>query len=40
MSINTYAQRYVGGRSKLRYLALFSTMNDTLNHPGRLPKPL
>jgi hypothetical protein len=24
----------------LRYLPLFNTMNDTLNLPGRLPKPL
>jgi hypothetical protein len=24
----------------LRYLPLFNTMNETLNHPGRLPKLL
>jgi hypothetical protein len=40
MSSNIFAQRYVDGRSLLRYLPLFSTMNDTLNPPGRLPKPL
>jgi hypothetical protein len=32
-----FAQRYVDGRSLLRYLPLFNTMNDTLNHSGRLP---
>jgi hypothetical protein len=40
MSRNIFAQRYVDGRSLLRYLPLFNTMNDTLNPPGRLPKPL
>jgi hypothetical protein len=40
MSRNLFAQRYVDGRYKLRYLPLFNTMNDTLNHPGRLPKLL
>jgi hypothetical protein len=40
MSSNIFAQRYVDGRSKLRYLPLFKTMNDTLNRPGRLPKLL
>jgi hypothetical protein len=40
MSSNIIAQRYVDGRSLLRYLTLFNTMNDTLNHPGRLPKLL
>ena len=40
MSSNIFAQRYVDGRSWLRYLQLFNTMNDTPNHPGRLPKLL
>jgi hypothetical protein len=40
MSSNVFAQRYVDGRSYLRYLSLFNTMNGTLNHPGRLPKLL
>jgi hypothetical protein len=40
MSSNIFAQRYVDGRSWLRYLPLFNTMNDTLNHPGRSPKLL
>jgi hypothetical protein len=40
MSSNIFAQRYVDGRSKLRYLPLFNTMNDTFNHPGRLSKLL
>jgi hypothetical protein len=40
MSRNIFAQRYVDGRSYLRYLPLFNTMNGTLNHPGRLPKLL
>jgi hypothetical protein len=40
MSSNIFAQRYIDGRSLLRYLPLFNTMNDTLNHPGRLPKLL
>jgi hypothetical protein len=40
MSSNIFAQRYVDGNFLLRYLPLFNTMNDTLNHPGRLPKPL
>jgi hypothetical protein len=40
MSSYIFAQRYVDGRSLLRYLPLFNIMNDTLNHPGRLPKPL
>jgi hypothetical protein len=40
ISSNKFAQRYVDGRSYLRYLPLFITMNDTLNPPGRLPKPL
>jgi hypothetical protein len=31
MSSNIFAQRYVDGRSLLRYLPLFGTMNDTLN---------
>ena len=39
MSSNIFAQRYVDGRSSLRYLPLFNAMNDTLNPPGRLPKP-
>jgi hypothetical protein len=30
MSSNIFAQRYVDGRSWLRYLPLFNTMNDTL----------
>jgi hypothetical protein len=40
MSSNIFTQRYVDGRSLLRYLPLFKTMNGTLNCPGRLPKPL
>jgi len=40
MSSNIFAQRYVDSRSYLRYLPLFNTMNDTLNHPGRLPELL
>ena len=40
MSSNIIAQRSVDGRSLLRYLPLFNTMNDTLNPPGRLPEPL
>jgi hypothetical protein len=40
MSSNIIAQRSVDGRSLLRYLPLFNTMKDTLNHPGRLPEPL
>jgi hypothetical protein len=32
--------RYVDGRSLLRYLSLFNTMNDTLSSPGRFSKPL
>jgi hypothetical protein len=31
MSSNIFAQRYVDGRSLLRYLPLFNTMNGTLN---------
>jgi hypothetical protein len=40
MSSSIFAQRYVYGRSYLRYLPLNITMNGTLNHPGRLPKLL
>jgi hypothetical protein len=40
MSSNIFAQRYVDGRSWMRYLPLFNIMNGTLNHPGRLPKHL
>ena len=40
MSSNTFEQRYVDGRSLLRYQPLFKIMNGTLNHPGRLPKQL
>jgi hypothetical protein len=40
MSSNIFAQRYVVSRSWLRYLPLFNAMNDTLSHPGRLPKLL
>jgi hypothetical protein len=40
MSSYIFAQRYVDGRSNLRFLLLFNTMNGTLNHPGRLPKLL
>jgi hypothetical protein len=40
MSSNIFAQRYLDGRSYLLYLPLFSTMNGTLNHPGRLSKLL
>jgi hypothetical protein len=36
MSSNIFAQRYVDGRSLLRYLPLFKTMNDTLTPPGPL----
>jgi hypothetical protein len=35
-----FPQRYVDGRSLLRYLPQFNTMDDTLNPPGRLHKPL
>jgi hypothetical protein len=40
MSCNIFAQRYFEGRSQLRYLPLFKTINATLNPPGRLPQPL
>jgi hypothetical protein len=40
MSYDIFAQLYIDGRSYLRYLPLFNTMNNTLNHPGRLPKLL
>jgi hypothetical protein len=40
MSRNIFAQPYVYGRSLLRYLPLFNTMNDTPNPPGRLSKQL
>ena len=40
MSSDIFAQRYVDGRSWLRYLPLFNTVNGTLNHPGRFPKLL
>jgi hypothetical protein len=40
MSSNIFSHRYVDGRSLLRCLPLFNTMNSTLNPPGRLPKPL
>jgi hypothetical protein len=40
MSSNIFAKRYVEGRSLLRFLPLFSAMNDTLNHLGHLPKLL
>jgi len=40
LSSNIFAQHYVDGRSLLRYLPLFNTMNDTLNPPDRLPEPL
>jgi hypothetical protein len=39
-SSNIFAKRYVDGRTFLRYLPLFNTMNDTFNPPGRFPKPL
>jgi hypothetical protein len=39
-SSDIFSQRYFDGRSLLRYLPLFNTMNDTLNHPGCLPKLL
>ena len=32
-----FAQRYVGGRSLLRYLPLFNTMNGTLNPRAAFP---
>jgi hypothetical protein len=37
MSSNIFAQRYVDGRSLLRYLPLFNTMNNTFNPLSRLP---
>jgi hypothetical protein len=40
ISSKIFAQRYVGGRSLLRYQPLFNTMNGTLNPPGHLPKQL
>jgi hypothetical protein len=40
MSSSIFTKRYVDGRSQLRYLPLFNTMNGTLNHQGRLPKLL
>jgi hypothetical protein len=40
MSSSIFAQRYVDGRSQLRYLPLFKTVIETLNPPGRLPKLL
>jgi hypothetical protein len=40
MSSNIFAQCYVDGRSLLRYLPLFNTINGTSNPPGRLAKPL
>jgi hypothetical protein len=36
ISSKIFAQRYVGGRSLLRYQPLFNTMNGTLNPPGPL----
>jgi hypothetical protein len=38
MSSYIFAQRYVDGRSNLRFLPLFNTMNDTLNCPWPLAK--
>jgi hypothetical protein len=40
MSSDIFPQRYFDGRSKLRCMPLFNTMNDTLNPPGHSPKPL
>jgi hypothetical protein len=40
MSSNIFAQRYFDGRSLLRYLPLFNTMNGTSNHQGHLPELL
>jgi hypothetical protein len=40
VSSTIFGQRYFDGRSWLRYLPLFSTMDATLKPPGRLPKPL
>ena len=40
MRSNIFAQRYVYGRSLLRYLPLFNTMNDTLNPPSTFPMHL
>ena len=40
MSSDIFPQRYFDGRSKLRCMPLFNTMNDTLNHLGRLLKLL
>ena len=40
MSSNTFALHYVDGVHPLCYLPLFNTMNDTFNHPSRLPKLL
>jgi hypothetical protein len=37
MSSNIFAQRYVGGRSLLRYLPLFNTMNGSLNPRAACP---
>jgi hypothetical protein len=37
MSSNIFAQHYVDGRSLLRYLPLFNTMNDTLNPRAACP---
>jgi hypothetical protein len=34
------SHRYFDGRSELRYLPLFNTMNASLNPPSRLSKPL
>jgi hypothetical protein len=40
MDSNIFSQRNFDCSSKLCYLPLFNIMNATLNHPGRLPKPL
>jgi hypothetical protein len=40
MRCNIFAQRYFDGRSLLRYLPLFNTINATLNPPESLSNPL
>jgi hypothetical protein len=40
MSSNIFSRRCLDGRSWLRYLPVFNTMNNTFTPPGRLPKPL
>jgi hypothetical protein len=40
MSSDIFAQRYVDGRSLLRYVPLFNTMNQKLNPPEPLAKAI